>query len=233
MGIGLSQVIMIVVSLLVPVPVVLIAWAIVRRFDAVRRLPRRAKPAAVLLTMSLASTLMLAYWSGHGPEQATATLNEAESVFTQAELGRGHARKTRVLYLFELENWGETARRERAAQRFMQTIRQIAEDDGIYVKLAREHHVPLDLFQTDKPQANIMRHYHKIVPFVCVWGYISPGQENKLESTIILSSADHTVTPHDLRTIVTEFDPVPGKVLEAAESTAREIHDGLDEYFAR
>jgi len=229
MGIGFPQINMIIISLLAPVPVVLIAWVIVKRLAWVRRLPARVKPAAVLFALSLATTGMLAFLGGGGPGEANASTRPSEEA--DDEIGGRFEGGPRVLYLFEIENWDETTRRERAAERFMQAIRKAVDGEGIYVKLAKEHHIPLDLFQTDNPLPNIMRHYHKIVPFICVWGYVSPGPEGKLESTIMLSTADRSAKPHTLGTIVLEFDPVPAKVSEAAQATAEQIREGIVEYF--
>ncbi|MCP3902191.1 MAG: hypothetical protein GY715_01035 [Planctomycetes bacterium] len=231
MGIGSFQIIMIVVSLILPVPLVLGVIVIAKRLPWRLPVPPRVKPAAIMLALSLASTGTLAFWAGLGPGEAEASVYEQRAGSGDEQPVSGSER-ARVVYLFEMENWGEEARRERAAERILQAIRTVLKDEGVFIKLAQEHHVPLDLFQTDKPDANILRHYHKLVPFVCVWGYVSPGQENNLEATIIVSTADRSVTPKDLRTIKLAFPPLPGFVSDAADDAAEEVLESLTEYFA-
>ncbi len=193
-----------------------LAVARLLRFDP-SRLPKHWIPPAVTLFMMMTSVALLLTLVPRGPQRASAGA-EVE------ERPRSLATSPWRFRVYQLENWGEIARRMGAGEQFSRNMLEELKALGASVRRGAENDLPLDLYENGRrPSSERLRHFMPFVPFMCVSGRVSRTKDGRFEATVELHEIDRRVRSKKLWSKTAAFRGTDQSSLEAA----REVVSGI------
>lgn len=162
------------------------------------RLPKQWIPPAVTSFMMVTSVALLMTLVQRGPQRAAA--GEAD------ERPQSLATSTWSFRVYQLENWGELARRMALGEEFSRNMIGELKTLGADVRRGAENDLPLNLYDNGRrPSRERIQHFTPFTPFMCVSGRVSRNKDGLFEATVDLHEIDRRVRSTKLWTKSLKF----------------------------
>lgn len=160
-------------------------FVVLRLFRWDSRLPERWVPPIITGFMMLASVGLLVALARPPSPVAAVTPAAVE------EPGQEVSPSTWTIRVYPFESWGTAARRKDLGPDLARRIMLLLRDEGLWARKGLEELPPVGLhdIKGERP-TNLIDHYSKLAPFLCVSGYVSVKKDGRFEATVTVSWVD-------------------------------------------
>lgn len=217
---GVSHVLMILASLLIPAVVVIVVGKLGKKYGwAFTRRVERSPMLTTLVFSAACSTTLIAL----AVTRPTAA-GGAPTVREEAEEGPAEIVGIGRIFVYALEDWGEDSRRENVGTQFSRAVQDELVANGWPAKKGVEAQLPLDLFQTDTAVAgDVLTAYRYNAPCVCIFGTISKKRDGGIEARVRVCEVTAAINSVELIEATVSFPYSPSTLKASARDLADRI----------